>query len=146
MGWSHHWTRPTELDREAFASAVRDIQAMHEAMVAKTAGFDGIGRPVLDEEHIVFNGCQPAHCEPFEIARVEFNRRGSGTVYSYCKTEHLPYDICVQAVLIILKHYLGDDLTVSSDGNDDAWQQARDLVSDALGYGHDFRLHVENEP
>lgn len=140
MGWTHHWSRPTELPAELFAAAVRDWQRIQGATTVPLAGFDGTGEPQVDEEHIVFNGAAPQCCEPFEIARVEFDRRGDPAVMSFCKTESMPYDVCVQAALIVLKHHLGDLITVTSDGNDDDWHSGRQLVCDALGYGDSFRL------
>lgn len=36
--------------------------------------------------------------------------------WGFCKTARKPYDIVVCKVLLILKHYLGDDIKVESDG------------------------------
>jgi len=145
VGWSHHWTRPTELDRETFAAAIRDVRALVGMSADVLAGFEGKGCPIVDEEHIVFNGRRPAHCEPFEIARIEFDRRGRSVIHSFCKTEQLPYDLYVQAALIILRHHVGEMLCVTSDGNETSWQEARNLVSKKFGYGQDFRLSIQSE-
>ena len=140
MGWTHYWQRPTELPEVEFAHAAQDCSKMIDAIGLPLAGFDGSGEPIISDERIVFNGGPSAACEPFEIARVEFDRRGRGLVGGFCKTEGLPYDLCVQAVLLILKHYLGDLINVTSDGADEDWEEARSRAHDVLGYGDNFKL------
>ncbi len=51
-------------------------------------------------------------------------------------------DIAVQAVLIILKHHLGDRIRVASDGTGPAWSDARRRVQASLGYGDDVEIEV----
>ena len=145
VGWTHYWQRPIELSAKEFAAAATDLRRLLSTIEIPLAGFDGTGSARVEDAHIVFNGKAPAHCEPFEIARVEFDRRGRQEVRSFCKTEHLPYDLCVQASLIVLKHHIGRDLSVTSDGNDVEWDAARQLVSDTLGYDVDFTLAVKDD-
>lgn len=57
-----------------------------------------------------------------------------------CKTAFKPYDWAVTAFLVIAKHYLGDKLKVSSDGEMEHWSDAMQLCQIELGYGMDFRL------
>ena len=140
MGWTHSWRRPVELPAKEFHAAVSDVAEAVEALGLELAGFEGTGKPVFDEEHIVFNGTQGQQCEPFEIARVEFDRRGRREVRGFCKTEHLPYDLAVQAALVVLKQHLGALITVGSDGKDEDWAAARAAVHRVLGYGLEFRL------
>jgi hypothetical protein len=52
----------------------------------------------------------------------------------------LPYDLCVQAVLIVLDHHFETAFLVSSDGDSDAWDRARELCQRVLGYGKSFSL------
>ena len=66
----------------------------------------------------------PAAVEPFEIHQTEFDRRGRQLVPSFCKTEHAPYDLCVQLALIVFKHPLGHTISVASDGKDTDWKDA----------------------
>ena len=143
MGWTHNWRRGTELPLAIFATAVRDCQKAFACTGVSLAGFDGTGEPVLKEEVIVFNGKDRADCEPFEIHQTECDRPGRAVFWSFCKTEHQPYDLCVQVALVILKHNLGEAITVGSDGKDDDWAGARQLCQDKLGYGENFQLHTE---
>ena len=61
-------------------------------------------------------------------------------VFEFCKTGRSHYDIAVTAVLIAFKHHFGDDVRVSSDGDDDEWHDARLMCSMTLGYGDDFHF------
>ena len=142
MGWTHSWQRPTELPAKRFAAAVEDCRKILPALGVPMAGFDGTGEPILTDEQIVFNGQAGSQCAPFEIAVVEFDRRGRETVWSFCKTEHAPYDICVQTALVVLKHHLVDGITVTSDGRDDDWSKARQACQEKLGYGEGFVLEI----
>jgi hypothetical protein len=64
-------------------------------------------------------------------------------IFACCKTAYKPYDALVTACLIILKHYFGAQVTVSSDGEDHDWEDARQLCWHVLGYGKDFVLGEE---
>jgi hypothetical protein len=57
-----------------------------------------------------------------------------------CKTAYRPYDIAVTAFLIVAKHHLGDDIKVSSDGEDRDWYDAKQLCQLHLGYGVDYEI------
>lgn len=61
-------------------------------------------------------------------------------VFSFCKTEHMSYDLAVQVALIVFHHHLGQHFRVSSDGADADWAAARRLCQLHLGYGDDFQL------
>jgi hypothetical protein len=89
---------------------------------------------------IEFNGSPRASCEPFVVGRIEKDRRGTGTVWCFCKTERMPYDLCVQCALVVLRHHFGSRFKVGSDGTDDDWTEARNLVQNVLGYGGDFAV------
>lgn len=145
MGWTHYWERPTELPAQPFSDAVRDLMSLTAASSICVGGFDGTGDPVLEPDHVVFNGQSSQAVEPFEISRVEFERQGRKSVVSYCKTSKMPYDLLVQGALIIFRHHLGRSFQVTSDGDDGLWQSARELVQDVLGFGGDFRLDEQQD-
>lgn len=140
MGWTHYWEREPEFPTEAFARAAADCRTAVLALGVPLGNELGENAPVWTAEEIVFNGTRGAGCEPFVVRRHEMPRRGRPRVFSYCKTEQLPYDLCVRVALIVLKHCLGTAITVTSDGGDAEWQQARDACQEHLGYGQDFRL------
>jgi len=143
MGWTRSWKRKTELPSKQFAAAVEDGIKIVQRLGISLGGFDGTGAPIFQDDVIVINGAAGLNCEPFEIHQIEFNRQGRDEFWSFCKTEGLPYDFCVQTILIVLKHHLGDLIQIGSDGTDENWSRARSACQDYLGYGRDFRL--ENE-
>ena len=63
-----------------------------------------------------------------------------GKFFDCCKTAYKPYDLAVTICLVIAKHYLKNDITISSDGNITHWQEAMQLCQHFLGYGEDFTL------
>jgi len=67
----------------------------------------------------------------------------NGLIFSFCKTAFKPYDLAVQACLIAAKRHFGDQIIVSSDGNELQWNDARAVCQKVLGYGVDFKLPEE---
>lgn len=140
MGWTHYWKRDLELPAEAFAKASIDCMTMFDKIDVLLAGPMSGGKPIFGSDAILFNGVKGQDCEPFTIRLLEEPRRSSPFVFSYCKTEKLPYDLCVKTALVILKHYLGDHIQVMSDGDDSDWSDAKQMCVSNLGYGAEFML------
>ena len=140
MGWTHYWKRDIELPAEAFEKASKDCKAVLDKIEVMLAGPMSEGMPIFNSDAIMFNGIKGQNCEPFSIRRLEEPRKPRSYVFSYCKTEKLPYDLCVKSVLVILKHYLGDQIQVMSDGDDEDWSDAKQLCMSNLGYGAEFIL------
>jgi hypothetical protein len=140
MGWTHYWQREITLPTDKFEVVLHDFQVVLANLDIKLSGADGLGDPVLSEREIIFNGIAGQNCEPFIIKSFEPSRRSPAGTFSYCKTEKMPYDICVQLILIILKQHFGDGIVISSDGSEDDWKQAKDLCQKILQYGIEFKL------
>jgi len=142
LGWTHYWEREIEVPEENLASAARDCRTVFDSAAIDIAGGGGTGEPMLTPDVLLFNGRGAFGCEDFVFPRIQVPRRErpSGKVLGYCKTEHLPYDLCVQLTLIVLKHHLGNLLKVASDISDDGWQKARGICQKHLGYGAEFIL------
>jgi hypothetical protein len=95
MGYTHYfesrrfsdqeWTRVTTLAKQIIANARRNR--------IKVAGWNGKGSPVLDDSEISLNGRVPDDCETFRIEK-------AGTPRNFCKTNRLPYDEVVVAILM----------------------------------------------
>jgi hypothetical protein len=141
MGWTHYWKRHTTLPASDFGRAVADICKVLAHIGVELVGPGMIGKPHLTQNTIAFNGREG--CEPFEVRQTERDRHGRSVFWAFCKTEKAPYDLCVQAALIVLQHHLGDDIKVSSDGNDADWDRARTVCQQCLGYGEGFTLSRE---
>jgi hypothetical protein len=140
MSWTHYWQRGTELSQAPFQAVLIDLRKLLDSTDIKLAGNDGLEEPFLSLDEISFNGVHGQDCEPFRIRRTDALRQNRDMVYSFCKTEHMPYDLCVKCVLIILKHHFNENIAVSSDGIDKDWQDAILHCQTILGYGNNFKL------
>lgn len=69
----------------------------------------------------------------------------SNLTFTFTKTAFKPYDLAVNVCLIIAKHYLKDQIKISSDGTSENWEEGRQLVQHFLGYGKDFKLDEDEE-
>jgi len=143
MGWTHYWKREVELPAEEFKEAVKDCEIILSKIDVPLTGPMSKGNPICNSKEIIFNGIKGQDCEPFSIKISEQPRRSDQLVFSYCKTEKLPYDICVKSVLIILKHYLGENIEIMTDGTIEDWSDAIDICMQGLGYGKDFSLSTQ---
>ena len=65
--------------------------------------------------------------------------------FACCKTAYKPYDVAVTAFLVIVKHHLGDEIKISSDGEESDWDDARKLCMELFGWGDDFKIEVDPE-
>ena len=140
MGYTHYWRRPTELPAKPFERAVADCRRLLPQLNIPLADGDGTGTPVFDSDSVVFNGVGEASYETFNLSRLVDNPRNEPMVFCFCKTDQKPYDLAVQAALIVFKHYLHKKLQVSSDGDAAAWDAARQVCQQHLRYGGDFKL------
>lgn len=52
----------------------------------------------------------------------------------WTKTQRKPYDIVLQSLFLITKHYNPDTTFIISDGDHDEWEQAQTLVAVECGY------------
>ena len=139
MGYTNYWQCDSNLSEYAFSAAVNDFITILPKLDVSLAGSLGNGKPSLSTDEIIFNGSEGLVCEDFSFYRSQSSRRGRDKAFGYCKTENLPYDLCVKVALIILKHYLNNSISISSDGEDTEWDNARENCQKYLGYGNDFR-------
>jgi len=144
MGYTHYWERPGELPRRQFAAAAEDCLKLCAALGIPLGGAQGRGQPVFTAELVCFNGANSVSCETFRVPRVQpprhpLERETCGWRTEFCKTNHLPYDLCVQGCLIVLSHHLsGQSFRVTSDGRSHDWNAAREACQRVLGYGIDW--------
>jgi len=145
MGWTHYWQRDIELPVKPFAEAVADCRKIFNLLKVPIGDAEGKGEPMLTDDKIEFNGADGYGCEPFIINRIQQPRHGRTIVAERCKTEHLPYDLCVQCALIILQHHLAVAIKVMSDGTDYDWDEAERMCVKHLGYGNNFCLGTASD-
>ena len=93
-------------------------------------------KPVLNGAKIRFNGIGEDGHETFYIMRKDKPATwadGQKTVFGFCKTARKPYDKYVVASLILAKIHLGNEITLSSDGDLDDWKEGLSVVNEKLG-------------
>ncbi len=100
MGMTHYWKRDEEFPADAFKDAVRDCKLLLAAIDAKLAGPECSGEPIFKSDCIQFNGIQGQNCEPFSMKSIETPKMPGRPVFSYCKTEGLPYDLAVRCAFV----------------------------------------------
>ncbi|MFS0728355.1 hypothetical protein [Paenibacillus sp. 1P07SE] len=144
MGYTHYWYRQKAIDRAVFGQIKRDfgklLPVLEEQGVSLADGM-GNGKPVLTATKICFNGTKSESYETFDFSQLLRLRSWEepaedGTYFQFCKTAERPYDLAVTAFLIIAKHYLKQQLTVSSDGDAADWAAARQICKEHLGLDH----------
>lgn len=94
--------------------------------------------PIFSDSLIRFNGVDDDGHETFYIDQIfggTYKQWRDNKVFAFCKTARKPYDTIVTACLIILKHYLGDDIKISSDGHPEEWQNGLNACKERLSYG-----------
>ena len=101
-----------------------------------------IGGPLVTKRALPPNG--DGTYESFIVDQAECgafaDRAGArGLVFGFCKTNYRPYDLCVQACLIVLSRRVSR-FYVTSDGCSGDWDDARRLCVAKLGYGEGFEL------
>jgi len=98
-------------------------------------GGHGEGEPVVETTYIWFNGDDSKGLShetfglgPFDMGGFQsFEEIEKDGVFGFCKTARKPYDLMVCVSLMILKHNLGADFKISSDGGLNDWREAIDF-------------------
>ena len=88
-----------------------------------------------DATGIVFDG----GCEWFVFERISEGRDEDGMVFSFCKTQRLPYNLYVGACLLVFKHHFRS-IKLCPDGRMQDLQPAIDLCKELLGYTEEREL------
>jgi hypothetical protein len=110
MGYTHYWEHRafTPDDWSCVTAGAREVITRAEQRGIALAGPDGSGRPSVNDLNVALNGACQGGCEPFQLTRAG----GRG----FCKTERLPYDAVVLAILCVAEKT--GALAWSSDGTD----------------------------
>lgn len=133
MGYTHFWHLNKKGNQKNYNSALKDIKAIIQSK--KDILADGSGEKDSKPETkkcISFNGIEEESHETFFIPNKLAELEGDGFVFQFCKTARKEYDSVVVACITVLKHHLGDDVKVSSDGDPDELQAGCDLAKAIL--------------
>ena len=155
MGYTLYWYREKSIDQGIFYAILKDFKEIRQELDRNgvlLAGPDGDGLPMINNYGVSFNGpCESKGCcEAFTFVQEMIfayrePRKRNGKYFQYVKTEGLPYGLAVAAFLIIAKHYLNNQIIVSSDKPLSSWDKPRELCQRILGYGSDFLQENDSE-
>jgi hypothetical protein len=147
MGYTHYWAFDPDAGwgegvARTAADAARIIAA---AGIALTADPEEPSQPPLVNAEIIWlNGIGEDGLETFVLTRdpasdlTEWHAQQAaeqGYWWDFCKTNWLPYDLVVCAILIRAHTHLPEGFVFDSDGrwDDPSWQNAQDLVARIFG-------------
>ena len=133
MGYTHYWRfkKPGKgKAKEVEANYQKAIRAINKLAVAynkarpsgsedRLSGFSAFS---LKYGGVKLNGSGENAHEDFclrEHFKQNFDNFGAG--FHFCKTARKPYDVVVTAALCILEYYLGDSVSIGTDGRCKDW-------------------------
>ena len=131
MGYTHYYNIPDRTQDMKVSEIAQDISQLAEAAGIPLA--DGTGAqgtsPAIGPDVIWFNGVGDDAYETFRYPP-DYSR-GISPGFEFTKTARRPYDLVITAALVTIKHYMGDAVEVSSDGEFDTqdWAAAYALYS-----------------
>ncbi len=135
MGYTHYWRlKPTTLPTEALVTIGKLLgRAYHRGIIQRE--YDDPRPPFVSDTKIRFNGVGENGHETFFFTSIpEQGQPANGRTFQFCKTARKPYDQVVMQVLIVLKYYLGEAITVTSDGDFAVeWAQTRREMAQRYG-------------
>ena len=145
MGYTHYFYREENLDSKLFDLASKDCQKVcNISDVEIQLEYNTPELPVFTKDMVRFNGVGDNGNETFVIERLFKSsypqKNDKGQLFAFCKTACKPYDNLVTACLVIFKHYFGESITVSSDGELADWKSGMSECQKVLGYGLGFKL------
>jgi hypothetical protein len=126
MGYTRYYRVEGKIDPIKFKDYSKDCKMVCEEITKQTghgiAGWDGEGEPRFEDEGISFNGVGDLSHETFGLSP-------QTTGFNFTKTQRKPYDKHVLACLILAKQYFGDNIKVSSDGDNNDKEIEELLIS-----------------
>lgn len=128
MGFTHYFPQNRPCPPEAWAKICAAFrEAVKIARIPILAGYDSFADDpaIIDDEQIFFNGIGDAGCETMALDR------DAGREFNACKTERLPYDLLVTALLTLADKYAPGVWNIGSDGKGDDWLEGVILAAQA---------------
>ena len=146
MGYTHYWYIADEIDRNSWDKFLVDFRTILPNFES-TLDIQGDQKLQHDKDMIYLNGIGELSHETFCLLRItQLTARtqrddDNGLIFNFCKTARKPYDIAVCSALIIAKKHFGESIMISSDGDNEEWQESKALCQKILGYGDDLNMN-----
>jgi hypothetical protein len=150
MGYTHYWYLNPKGNEKKFNEAKLKMSTVilnNSDILAN--GMGDVNTVPTWGSKVFFNGIDENSHETFalpetlsELDNISQAYVDDDFVFAFCKTRRKPYDIVVVACLVILKHYMGNDVKVSSDGDSEDWKDGLELARKALSMNKNFKNPV----
>tara|TARA_R110000737_G_scaffold220064_1_gene235950 strand:+ start:450 stop:917 length:468 start_codon:yes stop_codon:yes gene_type:complete len=144
MGYTHYWYIADEISQDSWDKFLGDFRLVLPEFknILDTQGDQELQH---DKDVVFLNGIGELTHETFCLDRVTditgFTQRDEdGLIFKFCKTAQKPYDIAVCSALIIAKKHFGESIMISSDGDNEEWQESKALCQKILGYGDNLNM------
>lgn len=118
MGYTHYWQlqQSTILPTAAVLLLGKLLWRAYNQGVIQY-GINDPRPPLVSDMELRFNGVGAQGHETFHFQATADTAAGGGRRFQFCQTTRKPYDEVVMQVLLVLRHYLGEAITVTSDGD-----------------------------
>ena len=114
MGYTRYYKVTGQIDPQKFEKYSEDCQIICDEITKQFGGgladWEGEGEPEFTTDEVRFNGIGDDAHETFALTKLS---KGFG----FTKTQRKPYDRHVLACLLLAKEYFGENIQVSSDGD-----------------------------
>ncbi len=127
-----HWAHVKELPMDKWQCFIRDVYTLFEKLPPTHNGKPlTITEKTINEENVYFCGDHPLGFEAFYLSR---KRNVGGFLDSEaCRTGHMPYELAVQACLLLYCYHFQRLVGIGSSANTvKQWKDAIKLVKDVF--------------
>ena len=141
MGYTHYWTfkkthGKTQKLEELYQKAIKDCNKIIKAYYKENKGTEkslsGYSAHSKVYGGLNVNGARGNDCEDFTMREHFTQNFENSDNFNFCKTRRYFYDEVVTACLSVMKFYLGDNITVESDGDYDDFKDGVNLANKVL--------------
>ncbi len=133
MGYTHYFPHTSVTD-EVWEKIKSDCEKIVGTGIVPVEDDRDGSEPKFTDHLILFNGVGENQHETFCLEKA-----GSGG-FAFCKTNRKPYNILVQACLLLYQLHSPETLKLGSDGSLEEWKDAIKLVTKTLGYKTEVAL------
>jgi hypothetical protein len=139
MGYTRYYEVTGQIDPQKFEKYSEDCKVICDEITKQTghrlANWEGEDDPEFTSDEVRFNGVGDNAHETFALGK-------DSSGFNFTKTQRKPYDHHVLACLLLAKEYFGENIHVSSDGDNND-KEIESLISQ-LKRNNKINLILEN--
>ena len=139
MGYTHYFRKKDGLTEANWGGFTEDVKkVLKDGKDIIQFEYDEDAPAIANDHYVRFNGIEDEGHETF-VLDYEKSR------FDFCKTARKPYDKYVTACLILAKVHFGNEITVSSDGDLEDWNEGLELVKGLTGITLDLTEDIKGK-